>query len=225
MFPSYHFLVPGQQDHTGDMKITMRSLAALSVLGHCATAKTIYTGDIFQGYPIISSLDIADVPANQVSRFWLSPGAGQGGLTYFLPIFVGRGTAESCETGRKLSLSASIHGDELNPVAVVQKVFAVLNETIAAGDFNGTVIGLPTQNIQGNLLNQRNFFTSSSNGFFTNLNRVFPGVPVADGGSLPDAYADAIWTNVWRNTSNVDIAVDFRMISCRTRRILNVTDS
>ncbi|EME82468.1 uncharacterized protein MYCFIDRAFT_82379 [Pseudocercospora fijiensis CIRAD86] len=176
-------------------------------------AKTIYTGDTLQGYPVISQLDITDVPYNTISRFWISPGAGQGGLAFFLPIFVARGTEESSNFGRKLSFSASIHGDELNPVAIVQKIFAGLNETVAAGGFHGTVIGLPTQNPQGNFLNQRNFFTSSSNGFFVDLNRNFPGERIEDGGSLVQSYTAAIWNNVWGNTSNVDVAVDFHTLS------------
>ncbi|RMY71095.1 hypothetical protein D0862_14650 [Hortaea werneckii] len=203
------------------LKTALLSLTTL-LLG-TTTGQTIYTGDTLQGYPIISSLDITDVPSNTISRFWLSPAEGQGGLPYFLPIFVARGSEESAHSGKRLSLSASIHGDELNPVAVVQKIFARLNETgqfpgssgrqhdeVSAGGFNGTIIGLPTQNPQGNLLNQRNFFTSSSNGFFTNLNRVFPGMTIEEGGGLPDAYAAAIWNDVWGNTSNVDVAVDFR---------------
>ncbi|KAI7193304.1 hypothetical protein KC316_g6401 [Hortaea werneckii] len=209
-------------------KTALLSLTTL-LLG-TTTSQTIYTGDTLQGYPIISSLDITDVPSNTISRFWLSPASGQGRLPYFLPIFVARGTEGSANSGTRLSLSASIHGDELNPVAVVQKIFARLNETErfpgnsnsssngerdeeSAGGFNGTIIGLPTQNPQGNLLNQRNFFTSSSNGFFTNLNRVFPGVTIAEGGGLPDAYAAAIWNDVWGNTSNVDVAVDFHTLS------------
>jgi predicted deacylase len=194
------------------MKSPVYSTLAVAALAACGYAETVYTGDVLQGYPIIASLDINDVPANQVSRFWLSPAAGQGGLPYFLPIFVARGSEDSLETGRKLSLSASIHGDELNPVAVVQKVFAQLNETVAAGDFNGTVIGLPTQNPNGNLLNQRYFYTSSSNGFLTDLNRNFPGMSIEDGGSLPMSYTAAIWNNIWGNLSNVDIAVDFRKL-------------
>ncbi|GIZ47926.1 hypothetical protein CKM354_001100200 [Cercospora kikuchii] len=195
------------------MRLSSTSIAWLAAIAPTVRARTEYTGDSFQGYPIISSLDVNDVPSNQVSRFWLSPGAGQGGLTYFLPIFVARGTNESLETGRKLSFSASIHGDELNPVAIVQNIFRRLNETVAAGDFNGTVIGLPTQNPQGNFMNQRNFFTSSSNGFFVDLNRNFPGRSIEEGGSLIQSYTSAIWNNIWGNTSNVDIAVDFHTLS------------
>lgn len=176
------------------------SLAWLSALAPLTSAATVYTGDRFQGYPIISSLDITDCPSNTISRFWLSPAAGQGGLPYFLPIFVARGTEESLETGRKLSLSASIHGDELNPVAIVQSIFRQLNSTVAAGEFNGTVIGLPTQNPQGNLLNQRNFFTSSSNGFFVDLNRNFPGQSIEEGGKSTQVPLPS-------NTSNLLIQV------------------
>lgn len=188
-------------------------------------ARTIYTGDVLHGYQVIESLDVRDVPANTISRFWISPAAGQGGLPYFLPVFVARGSEASLESGRKLSISASIHGDELSPVAVIQKVFARLNNTVTSGDFNGTVIGLPTQNPQGNVLNQRNFFTSSSSGFFTDLNRNFPGANIGESGSLPEAYAASIWNNVWGNTSNVDVAVDFREFFTGPRYYFRLTQA
>lgn len=178
-----------------------------------ASAQTNFTGDTIQGYPVIEYLDLADVPANTISRYWISAAEAQGGSPYFVPILVARGSEASLESGRRLSLSASIHGDELNGIPVVQRVFAGLENVISSGNFNGTVIGLPTQNPNGNIHNQRNFFSSSSNGFFTNLNRVFPGTSVAAGGSIGSAYAYTIWNNVWANTSNVDIAVDFHTLS------------
>ena len=151
------------------------------------------------------------MPTNTISRFWISAAQAQGGgIDYFIPVFVARGTNGSFHTGRKLSLSASIHGDELNGIPVVQRVFATLNETIAAGELNGTVIGMPTLNPNGNVLNQRNLFTSSSNGFWRNLNRVFPGETVGNGGGIADSYVSTIWNQLWGNTSNVDIAVDLR---------------
>lgn len=193
------------------MKIFPTCLLATTVAA--AYAQTNFTGDTLQGYPVIEYLDLADVPANAVSRYWISAAEAQGGTPYFLPILVARGSEASLESGRKLSLSASIHGDELNGIPVVQRVFAALQDVVSTGDFNGTVIGLPTQNPNGNFLNQRNFFSSSSNGFFTNLNRVFPGTSIADGGSIGTSYAYTIWNNVWANTSNVDIAVDFHTLS------------
>ena len=196
--------------------LTMKSPslgATLSTLIAATAAKTAYTGDILHGYPVISALDVGDVPPNTISRYWISAAQAQGGLDYFLPVFVARGTNESLETGRRLSLSASIHGDELNGIPVVQRVFAQLNETVASGDFNGTVIGIPTVNPNGNILNQRNFFSSTSNGFCYNLNRVFPGESIPEGGAIADSYAYTIWNNLWQNTSNVDIAVDLHTLS------------
>ena len=181
------------------------------MLAAYAGAQTNFTGDIVSTYPVITSLDLDDVPSNAVSRYWLYTGTSQGMINYFLPVFVARG--ESSSEGRTLALSASIHGDELNGIPVVQRVFASLNESVASGDFNGTVIGLPTVNPNGNLFNQRNFFTSSSNGFLTNLNRVFPGESIADGGALPDAYAYNIWNNLWGNGTAADIAVDLHTLS------------
>lgn len=193
------------------MKFTSTATASLFAgFSTLTTASTVYTGDALQGYPVISSLDLSDVPSNAVTRFWISPAAAQTGPSYLLPVFVARGTPDSLHSGRRLSLSASIHGDELNGVPVVQRVFSQLNTTCAQGELNGTVIGLPTVNPNGNILNQRNFFSSSNNGFFTNLNRVFPGASIEEGGGIPDSYAYTIWNSLWGNTSNVDIAVDLR---------------
>lgn len=180
----------------------------LPFLALSAWAQTIFTGDVIGGYSVITSLDLADAPSNAITRYWFLAAEAQGGIPYFLPVFVARGTNESLENGRRLSLSASIHGDELNGIGAMQRVFRQLNETVSGGEFNGTVIGLPTVNPNGNQHNQRNFFSSSSNGFFTNLNRVFPGEDPLEGASIPDAYAYGIWNNLWGNTSNVDVAVD-----------------
>jgi predicted deacylase len=189
------------------------SVGGLASLVSVAATKTVYTGDTLSGYTVISCLHTTDVSANTISQFWLSAAQAQGGvLNYLLPIFIARGTNASLIDGGKLSLSASIHGDELNGIPVVQRVFASLNETVTAGDFNGTVIGIPTMNPNGNLLNQRNIFTNSGNGFLTNLNRVFPGESITDGGSLPTAYAYEVWNNIWSNLSKVDIVVDIRKL-------------
>lgn len=193
------------------MKLSSAFVLVTSVA--IASAQTNFTGDTIQGYPVIEYLDLDDVPANTISRYWISAAEAQGGLPYLLPILVARGSDNSLDTGRRLSLSASIHGDELNGIPVVQRVFAALDDVVSSGNFNGTVIGIPTVNPNGNILNQRNFFSSSNNGFLTNLNRVFPGISIADGGSIATSYADTIWNGVWANTTNVDIAVDFHTLS------------
>lgn len=59
-------------------------------------------------------------------------------------------------------------------------------------------------------------FSSSGNGFYTNLNRIFPGVDPTDPtlvASLPEGYVYRIWTDLWGNTTNVDIAVDLHTLT------------
>jgi predicted deacylase len=177
------------------------------------------SGDVYLGYPVLdvsvdSPLDLASIPANTISRYWLRPGISQGNIPYFLPVMIARGSNESLTSGRKLSLSASIHGDELNGPPVIQRVFAQLNSSgiVASGSFNGTIIGIPQLNPQGNFLNGRNFYTPASSGFLTNLNRILPGSGEA-GESLTDSYVSAVWYGLWGNGSNVDVAVDLHTLS------------
>ncbi|CAO2652545.1 Nn.00g008280.m01.CDS01 [Neocucurbitaria sp. VM-36] len=165
-----------------------------------------FTGDVLNGVPVIHDLNLADVPPQTVSRYYLRAGELNGGHPLHIPVMVARGTPESLETGKKLSLSAAIHGDELNSVRVVQRIFEQLEGQVAT--LNGTVIGIPTVNPMGIYLNQRNYFTASASGFFTNVNRVFPGTAATDGGSGPQLLAYNIWNFVWGNTSQVDVGID-----------------
>lgn len=88
------------------------SLTALVLLlAPVAWTQTNLTGDTINGYAVITSLDIADAPANAITRYWFFAAEAQGGIPYFLPVFVARGTTGSLESGRKLSLSSSVHGD------------------------------------------------------------------------------------------------------------------
>lgn len=94
------------------------------------------TGDVLNGVPVIHDLNLADVPAQKVSKYYLRVGELNGGHPVHIPVMVARGTPESLETGQKLSLSAAIHGDELNPVRVVQRIFEQLEGQVAT--LNGT---------------------------------------------------------------------------------------
>ena len=197
------------------MKINSALTIAAWASVAAARGQVAVPGDTLQGYPVISNLVLDDVPANTISRYWFSPASASGGLPYLLPVFVARGSEDSLAGGPKLSVSGSIQGDEINPVAVVQRFFAQLNETgvVSSGDFNGTIIGLPTQNPQGNLYNRRTFFSSAASGMLYDLNRLFPGLAVSEGGNLPSVYVASIWNNVWGNGSNVDVAVDLHTLS------------
>lgn len=183
---------------------TLAAIAAIAGSAHAAN----FTGDVLNGIPVIHDLNLADVPSRKVSKYYLRAGEINGGLPVHIPVMVARGTPESLETGKKLSLSAAIHGDELNPVRVVQRIFEQLQDQVET--LNGTVIGIPTVNPMGIYLNQRNYFTSGASGFFTNTNRVFPGKSAESGGTGPQLLAYNIWNYVWANTSQVDVGIDLR---------------
>jgi len=181
------------------------TIATAAVLAGSASAAN-FTGDVLNGVKVIHDLNLADIPAQTVSRYYLRVGEINGGLPVHIPVMVARGTPDSLESGTKLSLSAAIHGDELNPVRVVQRIFEQLEDQVST--LNGTVIGLPTVNPMGIYLNQRNYFTAGASGSLTNVNRVFPGVSAADGGSGPQILAYNIWNYIWGNTSQVDVGID-----------------
>lgn len=121
-----------------------------------AFAKTVLTGDIVDGVPVITFLDLTDVPSNAITRYQFLAGEAQGGIKYHIPVLVARGNKESLEKGRRLSLSSTVHGDEYSGVRVVQNVFTQLEDVVKTGKFNGTVIGVPTINVNGIMHNQRN---------------------------------------------------------------------
>ncbi|KAF2266455.1 hypothetical protein CC78DRAFT_614978 [Lojkania enalia] len=165
-----------------------------------------YTGDVLNGVPVISYLDLADIPPQTITRYYLRVGELNGGTPLHVPVMVARGTPESLESGKKLALTAAIHGDELNGVRVVQRIFDQLKAQVST--LNGTVIAIPTVNPMGIYLNQRNYFTASASGFLTNVNRVFPGTPSSEGGNGAELLAYNIWNNVWGNKSQVDVGID-----------------
>lgn len=131
-----------------------------------ALAKTILNGDIVDGVPVITSLDLTDVPNNAITRYQFLAGEAQGTIKYYIPVFVARGSNESLHTGRRLSLSSTVHGDEYSGVRVVQNVFAQLEAVVKGGKFNGTVIGIPTINVNGIMHNQRNCTSTKMGVFF-----------------------------------------------------------
>lgn len=95
-----------------------------------------FTGDIVQGNRVITQLNLPDVPSNAVTRYWLEVPELAGGLRYYVPVVVARGPPESLENGQTLSLSSTIHGDELNGVRIAQRVIGLLEDSV--DQLNGT---------------------------------------------------------------------------------------
>ena len=117
--------------------------------------------------PIILDLSQASTPPGTIRHYWLRIVSDGLGEPICIPVLVAQGTRK----GPVLGISAAVHGDELNGIRVIQRLFADLD----LDTLGGTVVGLPVVNVPGFMRQTRVF----SDG--TDLNHIMPGR--ADGNS------------------------------------------
>ena len=125
-----------------------------------------------KGIPFVEELDVESVPRGTVGRFHLSLVRDPRGMRIAVPVLVARGV----EDGPTLGLTAAMHGDELNGMRVIHRVF----EELDPRDLRGTVIGVPVVNVPGFLEGTRYFNDG------VDLNRIMPG---KKGGNSSQVYA------------------------------------
>jgi hypothetical protein len=173
-------------------------LAAATPLSMAAAA-TERSGSL-AGVPVIDRLDTADLPAGQVQNFWFRTtdnGLAQG---WQVPVIVIKGA----RPGPRLLVTAGIHGDELNGIAVIHRLAATVDPKALAG----TLVLVPGLNTPGLLASSREFPDGS------NLNRVMPG---GDGGAA-QRYAKRLWAGLL--LPNADAAVDLHTQSRGTAYVI-----
>lgn len=158
-------------------------------------AQTLPTGDRVDGTPVIDRLDSRDLAAGQVHRFWFRVTDNAVGQGWYVPVIVVRGA----RPGPRLLLTAAIHGDELNGVAVIHR----LVERIDPASLSGTIVAVPGLNTPG-LLHHSRAFTPGDGRDGDNLNRLMPGK--ADATDRGDRYAYRLWSRLL--FPNADTAID-----------------
>ena len=89
-----------------------------------------------------------------------------------VPVLVARGRRD----GPVLGLTAALHGNEINGIPVLHRLFARLD----LEQLRGTVVGVAVVNVPGLIMNQREFLDGRD------LNHVFPGRP---DGNVAELYA------------------------------------
>lgn len=87
-----------------------------------------------------------------------------------VPVMVARGS----EDGPVFGITAAVHGNEVNGIPVIQRLFAELDPTA----LSGTVVGVPVVSAYAFLAATRTFFE----GF--DLNRIMPGAPQGNVGQV-----------------------------------------
>jgi len=142
---------------------------------------------------IIHELRISDVPKGKVSRYWLHLVTDGMGLPVYVPIIVARGQKE----GKVLGLTAAVHGNELNGIPVIQRIF---NE-FSIENLVGSIVGIPVMNVPSFLRKKRRFVDG------TDLNHIMPGRP---DGNVSQVYA---WRFVNRILKEFDYLIDLHTAS------------
>lgn len=120
---------------------------------------------------VIEKLNIQDAPRGKISRFWLHLVNDGMGMPVYLPILVARGNEE----GPVVGLTAAVHGNELNGIPVIQRMFKEIDPL----EIKGSVVGVPVVNIPALLRQKRRFIDE------TDLNHIMPGRP---DGNVSEVY-------------------------------------
>ena len=161
-----------------------------------AAAQTNRTGDRLDGVPVIDKLDANDLKSGEVHRFWFRAGDTALAQAWYVPVVVVKGA----KPGPRLLLTAGIHGDELNGIAVIHR----LAREIDPAKLSGALVMVPGLNTPG-LNNSTRAFTPRGGTGGDNMNRVMPGKDVP-GASLIDVYAHRLWHSLMR--PNADRMID-----------------
>ena len=83
----------------------------------------------------IKEIKLEEVPTGKISRYWLDLVEDGMGLPIRIPLMIAKGNHE----GKIVGITAAVHGNELNGIPVIQRLF----KEIDPSNLKGTVIGVP----------------------------------------------------------------------------------
>ncbi len=128
---------------------------------------------------VINELILEDVPRNSISRYWLELVEDGMGVPIKIPVIVAKGD----KVGKVVGMTAAVHGNELNGIPVIQRLF----KEIDIAELQGTIVGIPVLNTPSYLRKKRRFLDG------VDLNHIMPG---KENGTVSQVYA-------WRIVNNV----------------------
>ena len=141
----------------------------------------------------IGRIDIERTQRGTVGEYWLHLISNGLGEPVRIPVIIARGAKD----GPVLGLTAAIHGNELNGIPVIQKLF----REIDVEKLHGTIVGVLVVNVPGLLQEQRHFNDG------TDLNRIAPG---RSDGSVSEVYINRM---IERVLQQFDYLVDLHTAS------------
>ena len=143
--------------------------------------------------PVLDRLSVKDAPKGAITRYWVRLITDGMGLPIHIPVIVAKGDKD----GKVLGLTAAIHGNELNGIPVVQRLF----QEIDVKSLRGAIVGVPVANIPSLLRKKRRFIDGAD------LNHIMPGKP---DGNASQVYA---WRIVNRIVKEFDYLMDLHTAS------------
>ncbi len=145
-------------------------------IAHCTLHITKVMLHLKEKFRFIKKLNVAKAPKGDITRYFLQIVADGMGMPVYIPLMVARGHSP----GPIVGVTAAVHGNELNGIPVIQRLFKELDMST----LKGTVVGVPVMNVPGFLLMQRYFNDGMD------LNRIMPG---REDGNTSEVYAHR-WT-------------------------------
>ena len=132
---------------------------------------------------IFEDLDLDAIEPGEVVHGWLDLVHGGMGEPVRLPLLIAKGT----RAGPVAGVTAAVHGNEVNGIPVIHRLFRKLEPN----RLRGTVVAVPVVNVPAYLLRQRR----TDDG--VDLNHVFPG---QETGREAVVYAGRFFDRIVRST-------------------------
>lgn len=146
-----------------------------------------------QELEIIKELNIEQAPEGEVSRYWLEIVKDGMGLPIKIPVIIAKGNTK----GKVIGLTAAVHGNELNGISVIQRIYNEIDLTT----LKGAIVGIPIVNVPSFLRKKRRFLDG------VDINHIMPGREM---GTVSQVYA---WRVVNRIIRHFDYLVDLHTAS------------
>lgn len=121
---------------------------------------------------MILEFNLSDTPKQSIRHYWLKIISDGLGSPICIPLMVARGK----EDFPVLGLTAAVHGNELNGIPVIQRLF----NQIDIKALKGTIVGIPVVNIPSYRRKKRRFNDG------VDLNHIMPG---HESGNVSQVYA------------------------------------
>ncbi len=147
----------------------------------------------FDNIPIVKKIKLENYEKNTLSYQWVHLVSNGIAQPIHVPVIIGKGIKD----GPVLGITAVVHGNELNGMSVIQRLFNSLD----LEKLSGTIIGVPVVNVPSILVNERRFVDG------VDLNRIMPG---DKDGNRSKIYANRI---INRIVKNFDFLLDLHTAS------------